>query len=40
MADATPNRFPVPAKSGHEPAVGFPELLADLPRRGVDEGGW
>lgn len=23
---------------GHEPAISFPELLADFPRRGVDEG--
>jgi hypothetical protein len=27
-------RFPV---GGHEPAVGVPKLLADFPRRGVDE---
>src|SRR6266545_6264547 len=30
-------RFPV---RRHEPAVGFPELLPDLPRRGMDERCW
>lgn len=28
-------RFPI---GGHEPAVGLPEIFADLPRSGVDEG--